>query len=229
MVYITGDMHGDVTRWCENDMKRLKAGDILIVLGDFGFVWNGSAKEKKDLEYLGSRKFAIGFLDGTHENFDLLKKYRKTVWNGGKAHRISGNLFHMMRGQVFNFGGEKYFVCGGGESPDLELRSEQEWWREEMPSPEELREGAENLDEAGGKVDYILTHEPPSLVKSAMLLRRGDADRVNRLNGYFEKLNRSLEFDHWYFGSVHEDRTVTPRHTALFKRVIAAGEDLSEV
>lgn len=229
MVYITGDMHGDATRWCEREMKRLGAGDILIVLGDFGFVWDGSERERKDLAYLGSRKFAIGFLDGTHENFDLLKKYRKTVWNGGKVHRISGNLFHMMRGQIFHLQGKSFFTFGGGESPDLELRAEQEWWREELPSPAEMREGAENLDEFEGRVDYMLTHEPPSLVKSAMLLRRGRPDRVNKLNGYLEELNRSVSFDHWYFGSMHEDRTVTPRHTALFRRVIAAGEDLTGI
>lgn len=229
MVYITGDMHGDVTRWCDSEMKRLKEGDTLIVLGDFGFIWTGRPKEKKDLEYLGSRKFSIGFLDGTHENFDLLKRCRKTVWNGGKVHRISGNLFHMMRGQIFTLEGKKFFTFGGGESPDIEYRAEKEWWREELPSPDEMREGAENLDELGGKVDYVLTHEPPSLVKSAMLMRRGNTDRVNKLSGYLEELNSSLEFDHWYFGSVHEDRTVTPRHTALFKRVIAAGEDLSGI
>lgn len=227
MVYITGDMHGDVTRWCDKQMKKLKAGDILLVCGDFGFVWDGSKREKKDLDYLGSRKFSIGFVDGTHENFELLNKYRKTVWNGGKAHRISGNLFHLMRGQVFNLCGEKYFIFGGGESPDIDIRQEKQWWRDEFPTPDEMREGAENLDEIGGRVDYVVTHEPPSLVKSSILLRRGESDRINLLGGYFEELSRSLEFKHWYFGSVHEDRTVTPKHTALFKKVIAAGDDFA--
>ena len=36
-----------------------------------------------------------------------------------------------------------------------------------------MAEGAKRLDEAGLKVDYIITHEPPSLVKSAILMRRG--------------------------------------------------------
>lgn len=226
MVYITGDMHGDVSRWCDREMKKLRAGDTLIVLGDFGFVWDGSAREKKDLEYLGSRKYNICFLDGTHENFSLLNKYRKTVWNGGKVHRVSGNLFHMMRGQIFRLEGKTYFTFGGGESPDIDIRQEKNWWKEEFPTPDEMREGAENLDELGAKVDYVLTHEPPSLVKSAILLRRGEPDRVDLLGGYFEEISRELEYAHWYFGSVHEDRTVTPKHTALFEKIIAAGDDL---
>ena len=51
------------------------------------------------------------------------------------------------------------------------------WWRAEEPTPAEMAEGAKRLDEAGLRVDYIITHEPPSLVKSAILLRRGDARR----------------------------------------------------
>ena len=225
MVYVTGDMHGDVTRLSNSQLKKLGKGDTLIVCGDFGFVWDGGAKEKKLLEQLGSRKYNIAFLDGTHENYDLLKKYRMTVWNGGRVHRISGNLFHMLRGQIFNIEGNTFFAFGGGESRDKDMRMEHEtWWREEMPTVAEMAEGAENIDEAGCKVDYILTHEPPSLVKSALLLRSGETDRVNKLNGYLEQLNRECKFRHWYFGSMHEDRVVTPAHTALYYDVVPVGE-----
>ena len=83
-----------------------------------------------------------------------------------------------------------------------------------------MAEGAKRLDEAGLRVDYIITHEPPSLVKSAILLRRGDTDRVNKLNGYLEEIGRSCEFKHWYFGSLHEDRVITERHTCVFREMI---------
>ena len=220
LVYITGDMHGDPARWCTGELKKLKSGDTLIILGDFGYLWDGSVREKKDLEYLGKRKYNICFLDGTHENFELLSKQRLTVWNGGKVHRISGNLFHMMRGQIFSIEGNSFFTFGGGESPDYELRDEKARMRDAMPTPAEMHEGAENLDDFGGKIDYILTHEPPSLVKSAILMRRGDTDRVNKLGGYLEELNRAADFKHWYFGSMHEDRIVTPKHTAVFKEIL---------
>ena len=98
-------------------MKKLDKGDTLIVCGDFGFVWDGSPKEKKLLDYLGSRKYTVAFVDGTHENYDLLKKYRMTVWNGGRVHRISGNLFHLMRGQIYTIEGLRIFTFGGGGKP----------------------------------------------------------------------------------------------------------------
>ena len=83
------------------------------------------------------------------------------------------------------------------------------------------------LDEAGLKVDYIVTHEPPSLVKSSILLRRGENDNTNKINGYFEEIGRSCEFKHWYFGSLHEDRVITDRYTCVFRKLlpIAANED----
>ena len=93
MVYITGDMHGDEDRLYDKNMRKLKEGDILIICGDFGFIWSGDEKEKKLLDYLGSRKYTVCFLDGTHENYNLLSKYRETVWKGGRVHRICGNLF----------------------------------------------------------------------------------------------------------------------------------------
>ena len=42
MIYVTGDTHGDASRFDDPRLKNLKQGDTLIVCGDFGFLWNGS-------------------------------------------------------------------------------------------------------------------------------------------------------------------------------------------
>lgn len=220
MYYLTGDMHGDESRIYDNEWYKLKPGDTLIVLGDFGFLWDGSEREKKAISFLATRKFTIAFLDGTHENFDMINSCRMTRWKGGKVHRIGPNLYHMMRGEIFDFDGCRVFAMGGGESDDIDIRKNQSWWRDELPTPQEMAVGAEALDEENLYVDYILTHEPPSLIKSAMLLRKGRTDKVNKLNGYFNEIDRSCSFRHWYFGSMHEDRTVTPKHTCVFNKII---------
>lgn len=216
-VYITGDMHGSLERLYDKGFRKLKKGDVLIVCGDFGFIFDGSKTEKQVIDYLATRKFITAFVDGTHDNLDKIERSRTTVWRGGLVHRIRGNLLHLMRGQVFEIEGNRYFTFGGGESQDKDMRLEKGlWWRQEEPNAYEMAEGAHKLDEVGCKVDYIITHEPPSLVKSAMLLRRGQENRVNKLNGYLEEIGRSCEFKHWYFGSLHEDRVITPRHTCVF-------------
>ena len=63
MVYITGDMHGDESRLYDKEWRKLKKDDVLIVCGDFGFVWDDSPRERSTLKYLGSRKFTVCFLD----------------------------------------------------------------------------------------------------------------------------------------------------------------------
>ncbi len=221
MVYVTGDMHGDLERLYSRGFRKLKAGDTLIVCGDFGYIFDGGKTEKQVIKYLATRKFVTAFVEGTHDNLDTIFRGRTTVWKGGLVHRIQGNLLHLMRGQIFTIEGKKFFTFGGGESIDKDMRIESGlWWRGEEPTPAEMADGAMRLDESGCTVDYIITHEPPSLVKSAMLLRRGDVDRVNKLNGYFEEIGASCSFSHWYFGSLHEDRAITEHHTCVFKKVL---------
>ncbi len=221
MVYITGDMHGDQNRFNTKEIKQLQPGDTLIICGDFGFVWEDNQREKEFLKWLGSRKFNVCFLDGPHDNFDRIYACRKTVFKGGLVHRISGTLFHMCRGQIFNIEGHKIFTFGGGESSDRDMRNDSKrWFKEELPSPEEMRVGGENLEENELKVDYIITHEPPSVIKKALQLRSGKNAYVNLLNGYLEEVNRGVEFKKWFFGSVHEDKQVTKKHVAVFEKVL---------
>lgn len=221
MIYVTGDMHGDENRLFQTQWLKLKKGDTVIVLGDFGFLWNGDKREREALEYLGSRKYTVLFLDGTHENFDLLNKCRETVWHGGHVRRVCGNLYNLMRGQIFEIEGKKIFTFGGGESADRDIRIEQgQWWRQEMPTADEFKTGAQNLDENECKVDYILTHEPPQLMKSAIQLRSGLEQRVSKLNGFFEEVSRTCEFKHWFFGSMHEDKRFTAKYTCVFNKIL---------
>ena len=221
MVYITGDMHGDLSRLYDKEFRKLKAGDVLIICGDFGYIFSGDKQEKSVVNFFANRKFITAFVEGTHDNLDRIYRCRSTVWHGGMVHRIKGNLLHLCRGQLFNIQGSTYFTFGGGESSDKDMRLPAgNWWREEEPTPAEMADGARVLDEAGLKVDYFITHEPPSLVKSSMLLRRGENDNTNKINGYFEEIGRSCEFKHWYFGSLHEDRVVTDRYTCVFKKLL---------
>ncbi len=221
MIYVTGDMHGAENRLYGKEWRKLKKGDVLIVCGDFGYIWDGGRFEKEAVEYLGSRSFTVAFIDGTHENFDKINACRETYWKGGMVHRIHGNLLHLTRGQIFNIEGKRIFTFGGGESTDKDIRVEQGlYWKEELPTPQEMAQGAKRLDEAGLEVDYIITHEPPKLVKSAMLLREGETDRINKLNGYFEEIAMECSFKKWFFGSLHEDRDITPRYTCVFNKIV---------
>lgn len=223
MVFVTGDTHGDPERLSKNALKALKDGDTLIICGDFGFIWNNSHAEKKVLKALSKRRYNICFIDGTHENFDLLRAYPVTKWNGGSVHKISDNIFHLMRGQIFEIEGLKIFTMGGGESADLDSRlDDNPWLKYEIPSKEELLEGANNLEKADCKIDVIITHEPSTTIKGFLTLGDNEPVRVTALNAYFDELSKCSEFDRWFFGSLHLDKYISNTYIGVHKALINA-------
>lgn len=221
MIFITGDTHGDRDRLSRWRLRKLQEGDTLIICGDFGFLWDDSKLEQNFLQNLGNRKYNICFIDGTHENFDLLNNYEISQWNGGKVHKIYGNLYHLMRGQIFEIEGKKIFTMGGGESSDVDIRRDvNAWSKDEIPTQEELLEGAENLEVANYDMDVIVTHEPPLKVKSFLNLNENEMLRVTALNAYFEELASNCKFKKWFFGSLHVDKYISGTHRAIFKDII---------
>ena len=125
MIYITGDCHGDFTKFnMENfpHQKEMTKDDYVIICGDFGGVWNKdeeSEKEKWWLDWLERKSFTTLFVDGNHENFDRLYSYPVEEWNGDKVHRIRPSVIHLMRGQVFMLEGKKIYAFGGARSHDI--------------------------------------------------------------------------------------------------------------
>ena len=217
MVFVTGDTHGDYRRFNDPRLRELRKEDILIVCGDFGFIWDGSRAETRTLNRLAKKKYTICFLDGTHENFDLLAQYPVEMWNGGKVHVVADGVYHLMRGQVYTIDGKKYFTMGGGESPDYEIRVEHNTWsKEEVPTRQELLDAARNVDKTGGNIDVILTHEPPLKIKGFLQLKDNrEAVRVTGLNTFFDELASFCKFQRWFFGALHEDKFISSSHIAV--------------
>ena len=221
MIYFTGDLHGDRKRLEDKRIKRLKRGDTLVVCGDFGFVWNGSGEEKKLLDWIGRRKYNVVFVEGTHDNLDLLEDYPVEEWNGGLTHHISGNLRHLIRGQVFRLGERSLFAVGGGQSDDFAQREPGiNWWPREMPSEDDLRAYWAALEQAGRQVDYVVSHQAPTNIDACITHHTCE---VNYLTAFFDLMQRKCTFRAWYFGSYHQNKVIPPHYHCLFDEV-AAGE-----
>ncbi len=222
MIYITGDIHGDTERLSKTELSMLTASDTLIICGDFGFIWNDDKKEKQFLNRLEKRKYTICFIDGTHENFDILNNMPVVMWNGGRAHKIRNNIYHLMRGQIYEIQGKKVFTMGGGEDPELDLQENDDLTlRKEIPTAQEMLTGVSNMERHGYKVDYIITHEPPAKIRDFLLLSENKTLRVTALGAYLDELSQQCEFKNWYFGSMHIDKFISESHTALFKNIVS--------
>ncbi|MCM1022428.1 MAG: metallophosphoesterase [Prevotella sp.] len=217
MICVTGDMHGDYSRFGDSRIKRLKKGDFLIVCGDFGFVWDGSPKEKQTLKRIGKKPFYTLFVEGCHENYDLLDRYPEEDFCGGRVSVISGRLMRMKRGSIFNFQGLTFFAFGGGQTKELEIRRESKtWWERELPAPEEVDAGERALKERGNKVDYIVTHEPPASVKEFLNF---EVRQISYMHTFFDKVKDECEFTKWFFGKVHKNKLIPPKYQCLFEDV----------
>lgn len=223
MIYVTGDMHGEQERFSDPKLKKLKRGDYLIVCGDFGFLWDGSAAERAFIRKLSKKKFTTLFIDGAHENFSVLDSYEVSKWNGGKVHLISDKVIHLMRGQIYEIEDQTIFTMGGGVSSDIDLREENENWSErEVPSREELVEGVDNLEKFDANVDIVITHEPPAKLKEFMTLKDKSEVGITGLNTYLEEMSGVVTFSHWYFGSLHIDKYIDKTHACVFRNILDA-------
>lgn len=221
MVYITGDTHGDLDFFKDPRLKKLTEDDTLIICGDFGFIWDGSEKEKRALKQLEKKKYTICFLDGVHENFDILDSYKPYRYKGGNAHKIASNIYQLLRGEIFTFERKTFFVMGGGESEDKEMRKEgKTYFKSEMPSSSELLNGAKNLRDAGYKVNYVLTYEAPAIAKDFIRMHTNQEMHFTPLNTYLGELMKSVEYNHWYFGSLHMDMPISKQMTVVFNDII---------
>lgn len=218
MIYITGDTHGDFSRFKDSITRKIKRGDTLIVCGDFGFIWDGSKSENNILKKIGDLRYTVAFVDGCHENYNLLDQYPETEWNGGKAAVITGNLVHLKRGQVYTIEGKKFFTFGGGHSQDIDIRRETDtWYEQEQPTKEDVEEGVKNLTAHDGVVDYIITHEPPQSLKKCL-----DLDIYHHLetDAFFEQILSDCVYSKWFFGKCHINKIIPPKFYALFDNVV---------
>jgi hypothetical protein len=223
MIYVTGDTHGEITRFgaafLPNE-KSLTEKDFVIVCGDFGFVWalEGTREylaEKRVLDVLEKKPYTILFCDGNHENFARLNSFPTKKWNGGKVHRIRKNILHLMRGQVYEIDGKKFFTMGGAYSRDRAMRRENvSFWKAELPCTSEYNEALKNLEANDFDVDYIITHTAPSDI----IISMGKSGDVHdwELTSFLGRIAYEASFKKWFFGHWHTDKEVLERFRALW-------------
>lgn len=218
LICITGDMHGDYSRFHDSKINKLKKGDILIVCGDFGFVWDGSKKEKQILKRIGRKRFYTMFVEGCHENYDLLDSYPEEDFCGGRVNVISGRLMRMKRGSMFDLQGCKFFTFGGGQTKEIDIRRESKtWWEAELPTREEIQRGEKTLKSNGYAADYIITHEPPASLKEFLDF---EVRQISHMHTFFDVVKNDCKFKMWFFGKVHKNKLIPPRYQCLFDEVV---------
>lgn len=241
MIYLTGDCHGDFRRFSKKRFPQqtdLTREDVVIVLGDAAFVWDGSREEQYWLDFLAARPFTVLNVGGNHENYERLSAFPIIPFAGGMAREIRPGVFQMERGEVYRIDGRSIFAFGGAESHDVrrilppgadprlkkQLRRRgvpyreegRTWFPQEMPSPGEYARAREALRRNGSRVDLVLTHCAPTSIQ-----KRIAADYpVNELTDFLEELSRSLIYGAWFCGHYHCSAQPAARFRVLYEEIV---------
>ena len=256
MVYITGDCHGDFRRFTKRQLVKLpfvlSEDDFVIVCGDFGLLWEKSKEFEYNLDWLSRLPFTLLWVQGNHENYHMISEYPLEDWNGGKVrHIVKDKIILLERGQVFTIEGKTYFTMGGASSHDVQggildkdsptyhedfkkavRRGEPfrilnvSWWKEELPSEEQLQEALINLEKYDFKVDYVISHCASNRTQDALERYYLGIDceigwyEKNILTYFFEELEERLQYEKWFCGHYHEEIQIDEKHTILYYKII---------
>ena len=220
MIYATGDCHGNFRRFQPEyfpEQAGMTKDDVVIIAGDFGGVWFGDSRDDETLDWLERLPFTLAFVCGNHENYDALERYPVAEWHGGKVHRVRPHVLHLMRGQIFELEGCRFFTMGGAKSHDTNHRINHiSWWRQELPSDEEYIEALQNLERYNWQVDYIITHCAPTSIALAGS-RHNEADR---LTDFLQEVRERATYHYWLFGHYHDNRAIDEKHILLWEQIV---------
>ena len=244
-IFITGDTHADFERFKKAicyEQAELSKNDYVIICGDFGGVWDGSPRERYWLDWLEAKRFTTLFVSGNHENYDLLSEFPVQEWHGGRVQFIRPSIIHLMRGQVYEIEGKRFFTMGGASSHDIDdgiLESDdpkfkqkcramnarnamyrvnhRSWWKEELPNEEEYQTASANLEKCGWEVDYIITHCCPTSVQEELGAGFYQADA---LTDFLEEVAQRCQFKYWFFGHYHDNGVIREKFVLLYEQIL---------
>jgi len=211
-IFVTGDIHQEASRRLSSRhfySKNLTKNDVVIVAGDFGLVWSHPGgrfykKETYELNWLNNATFTTLFIDGNHENFDLLNKLPTANLYGADVGVVNESVYHLRRGRTYNINGKSVLTIGGAQSVDMESRvSGIDYWKEELLSTKEQNDILDCVDDK--LFDFVITHTAPrSVIKSAISLPVTEKVTDNTTKFLDEVCNR-ISFRNWFCGHFHEN------------------------
>ena len=252
-VWVTGDCHGDWKRLTVDsfpEQKEMTRDDFVIVCGDFG-IWHDDKTERWWFDkWFVEKNYTLLFVDGNHENFDRLygDEFEIVDFHGGKAHKIRENIYHLMRGYVFDLCGKSFFAFGGGSSHDIDdgvldqkdyattrdlvddynkrtkrgqmLRINHiSWWEQEMPSKEEMEFGLQTLQEHNNAVDYVIAHCCPQHIVP-LFEKNNSQFKPDALTEYFDIVSEQIQFKNWFFGHYHKNVQADKKYIQLYEQIV---------
>ncbi|MCQ2794006.1 MAG: metallophosphoesterase [Bacilli bacterium] len=216
MIYITGDTHGNIDFGKLEKLreKKLTYKDILIILGDCGICWSSTDLTKK-LELYRSLHCTIIFLDGNHENFDMLESLPIVECYGALMHKVDQHIYHVIRGEIMEINKIKFLCIGGAHSIDIMWRVPGiSWWPRENIDIRDINNAKKNLRKFNNEVDFVLTHcvDSPTVTKILKFESDSSTDQLK----FIDKI---VKYKYWLFGHYHFDFWLNKKKLCMYQEI----------
>ena len=220
-IFVTGDTHGDI------DIRKIKPWkkavgdldetDILIVCGDMGFFWDDGAYDRYIKRYWEQQPFTVLWVDGNHENFDILSAVPVGEKWGGKVQQCARNVYHLCRGEVYNIYSHLFFAFGGATSHDKWCRKEGvSWWPQEMPNQVEMINARNNLEKVDYEVDFIITHCADDFTQRMI----DPSYEPDACTNFLREVSMTTSWKKWFIGHYHRDQIMPDNMRLIYHDII---------
>ena len=227
-VYITGDCHGNYTRF--ENVYDASIHSAMICLGDFGinfYLNNNDQKMKKWLsEKYNNMVFYI--VRGNHEQRPQLIKGMQEMYDSDVEGPIYWepdypNIRYFMDYGYYTINGYKCAVIGGAYSVDKWYRlarvglteetnnpKKTGWFPNEQLTKEEMQHY--NIKLIGRDFHFVFTHTCPiSFQPTDLFLGFVDQSKVdNSMEIWMDELKDKFNWNIWLYGHYHHDRIERP-------------------
>lgn len=227
LVGVMGDVHAN-RKWIVSQIplicERLESPKIILQAGDFG-VWALPGEEKWSFageehvrksfltavdEVLHDSDAQLWFVDGNHENHDLLEEIAGDRLLGSGIIEITARISWLRRGYRWKWHDRMWLACGGAVSVDKLGRVEGESWfpQEEIDHREEFMIGAT------GAADVLLSHDAPSdvplkLMRPAPVIWQPMIPAAEDHRDRLQRICVAVKPSYIFHGHYHQSQVIT--------------------
>lgn len=225
MIYITGDMHGDISQMRQVMQKvNCKPNNTLIVLGDFGANYYFDKKDDIFKNAISEYNINIFVIRGNHDgNPSLIEEVeqKEKYGNIGYIEQKYPNIFYAINGNVYNIEKNQFLVLGGAYSVDkfYRLSMGYKWFSDEQMTISERENFLQNYPK---EVDVILSHTCPyTNIPCHLFLKTVDQSTVDNSMEYFlQEVKEKVKYKNWFFGHYHANEQIEENMYMLYDGII---------
>lgn len=214
MIYITGDTHGDFSRFIPFiDRFHPTHDDVMIILGDAGINYYGGKKDNAAKLLVNSFPFTTFSIHGNHEKRPkTISSYTTKQYRGGTVYveEAFPNILFAKDGEIYTFDNYACIVIGGAYSVDKDYRLKRgwKWFSDEQPDDKTKAYVEQQL--ATHPIDIVLSHTCPlSYQPREVFLSSVDESTVDSsTEQWLDRIEKTISYKRWYCGHFHTDKTI---------------------